>query len=126
MTIIGFGIDLVEISRIKHIIERLEERLANRVLSIQEWQQYKNHSTPVFFLAKRFAVKEAASKALGTGIRNGLALNQFEVFNDKLGKPKLNLLGEAKIFADLLGVKYIHISLSDEQKYAFAAVIMES
>jgi holo-[acyl-carrier protein] synthase len=50
----------------------------------------------VRFLAKRFAVKEAAAKALGTGIRNGLAFNQFEVYNDELGKPKLRLWGEAK------------------------------
>lgn len=79
MAIIGLGTDLVEIVRIEQIIERLEERLAKRILSAQEWWQYQNHSQPVRFLAKRFAVKEAAAKALGTGIRNGLALNQFEV-----------------------------------------------
>lgn len=55
------------------------------------------------FLAKRFAVKEAAAKALGTGIRNGLAFNQFEVYNDELGKPKLRLWGEAQRLADRLG-----------------------
>ncbi|MFP3013920.1 MAG: holo-ACP synthase [Arsenophonus sp. NC-PG7-MAG3] len=126
MAIIGLGTDLVEIIRIEQIIEYLEERLAKRILSIQEWRQYKNHSYPVHFLAKRFAVKEAAAKALGTGIRNGLAFNQFEVFNDELGKPGLNLLGQAKILADSLGVQHIHVSLSDEQNYACAAVIMES
>ncbi|MFP3028902.1 MAG: holo-ACP synthase [Arsenophonus sp.] len=126
MAIIGLGTDLVEIIRIEQIIKRLEERLANRILSVQEWRQYQNHSQPVHFLAKRFAVKEAAAKALGTGIRNGLAINQFEVFNDELGKPGLNLLGEAKILGDSLGVQYIHVSLSDEQNYACATVIMES
>lgn len=126
MAIIGLGTDLVKIVRIKQIIEHLEERLAKRILSAQEWQQYQNYSQPVRFLAKRFAVKEAAAKALGTGIRNGLAFNQFEVFNDELGKPGLNLLGQAKIMADSLGVQYIHISLSDEQNYACATVIMES
>lgn len=126
MAIIGLGTDLVEIVRIEQIIERLEERLAKRILSAQEWQQYQNHSQPVPFLAKRFAVKEAAAKALGTGIRNGLALNQFEVFNNELGKPGLNLLGQAKILANSLGVQHIHVSLSDEQNYACATVIMES
>ncbi|MGP1959211.1 MAG: holo-ACP synthase [Arsenophonus sp. NC-CH8-MAG3] len=126
MAIIGLGTDLVEIVRIEQIIKYLEERLAKRILSVQEWRQYKNHSHPVHFLAKRFAVKEAAAKALGTGIRNGLAFNQFEVFNDELGKPGLNLLGQAKILADSLGVQHIHVSLSDEQNYACAAVIMES
>ncbi|WP_063657197.1 holo-ACP synthase [Candidatus Arsenophonus triatominarum] len=126
MAIIGLGTDLVEIVRIEQIIKRLEERLAKRILSAQEWRQYQHHSQPVRFLAKRFAVKEAATKALGTGIRNGLALNQFEVFNDQLGKPGLNLLGQAKILADSLGVQHIHVSLSDEQNYACATVIMES
>ncbi|MFV9997081.1 MAG: holo-ACP synthase [Arsenophonus endosymbiont of Dermacentor nuttalli] len=126
MAIIGLGTDLVEIVRIEQIIERSEERLAKRILSDQEWWQYQYHCQQVRFLAKRFAVKEAAAKALGTGIRNGLALNQFEVFNDELGKPGLNLLGQAKIFSDSLGVQHIHVSLSDEQRYACATVIMES
>ncbi len=55
-----------------------------------------------WFLAKRFAVKEAAAKAFGTGIRNGLAFNQFEVFNDELGKPRLRLWGEALKLAEKL------------------------
>lgn len=126
MAIIGLGTDLVEIVRIEQIIERLEDRLAKRILSAHEWRQYQSHSQPVRYLAKRFAVKEAAAKALGTGIRNGLALNQFEVFNNELGKPGLNLLGQAKILADSLGVQHIHVSLSDEQNYACATVIMES
>ncbi|MGP1931208.1 MAG: holo-ACP synthase [Arsenophonus sp. ET-YP4-MAG3] len=126
MAIIGLGIDLIEIIRIEQIIKRSEKRFAKRILSYQEWQEYQNYSQPVCFLAKRFAVKEAAAKALGTGIRNGLALNQFEIFNNVLGKPGVNLLGKAKIVADLLGVRYIHVSLSDEQNYTIATVIMES
>ncbi|BGI51056.1 MAG: holo-ACP synthase [Arsenophonus endosymbiont of Ceratovacuna japonica] len=126
MAIIGLGTDLVEIIRIKHIIERLDDRLAKRILSIKEWRQYQKHYQSVRFLANRFAVKEAATKALGTGIRNGLALNQFEIFNDELGKPWLNLLGQAKILANSLSVQHIHISLSDDQNYACATVIMES
>ncbi len=68
MAIVGLGTDIVEISRVEEIVERSGERLAKRVLSDREWQQYQQHNQPIRFLAKRFAVKEAAAKALGTGI----------------------------------------------------------
>lgn len=84
------------------------------------------HHQPVRFLAKRFAVKEAAAKAFGTGIRNGLAFNQFEVFNDELGKPRLRLWGEALKLAEKLGVVNMHVTLADERHYACATVIIES
>ncbi len=84
------------------MISRSGERLARRVLSDNEWAIWETHQQPVRFLAKRFAVKEAAAKAFGTGIRNGLAFNQFEVFNDELGKPRLRLWGEALILAEKL------------------------
>ncbi|MDT9587196.1 MAG: holo-ACP synthase [Candidatus Arsenophonus melophagi] len=126
MAIIGLGIDLVEIIRMKQIIKYFKERLAKRILSDKEFREYQNDWQPFRFLAKRFAVKEAAVKALGVGVRNGLSLNQFEVFNDQLGKPGLNLLEEANILANTLGVKNIHVSLADEKKYACAIVITES
>ncbi|MDC9589723.1 holo-ACP synthase [Xenorhabdus sp. XENO-10] len=126
MAIIGLGTDIVEISRIEEIVGRSGERLARRVLSDGEWQQYQQHNQPIRFLAKRFAVKEAAAKALGTGIRNGLAFNQFEVINDPLGKPMLKLHGESKALANKLNVKSIHVTLADERRYACATVILES
>ncbi len=89
MAILGLGTDIVEIERIEGVISRSGDRLARRVLSENEWRQYQTHQQPVRFLAKRFAVKEAAAKAFGTGIRGGLAFNQFEVYNDALGKPEL-------------------------------------
>lgn len=70
MAILGLGTDIVEIARIDAVIERSGERLARRVLTDAEWAHYQQHQQPVRFLAKRFAVKEAAAKA-GTGIRNG-------------------------------------------------------
>ena len=90
--------------------------------------EIENLSYPdaVRFLAKRFAVKEAAAKAFGTGIRNGLAFNQFEVFNDELGKPRLRLWGEALKLAEKLGVVNMHVTLADERHYACATVIIES
>ncbi|MBC8945895.1 MULTISPECIES: holo-ACP synthase [Xenorhabdus] len=126
MAIVGLGTDIVEISRIEEIVGRSGERLAKRILSGNEWQQYQQHNQPMRFLAKRFAVKEAAAKALGTGIRNGLAFNQFEVVNDVLGKPTLKLHGEAEVLADKLNVKSMHVTLADERRYACATVILES
>ncbi|MDE9456274.1 holo-ACP synthase [Xenorhabdus bovienii] len=126
MAIVGLGTDIVEISRVEEIVERSGERLAKRVLSDREWQQYQQHNQPIRFLAKRFAVKEAAAKALGTGIRNGLAFNQFEVINDPLGKPTLKLHGEAETLADKLNVRSLHVTLADERCYACATVILES
>lgn len=95
------------------------------MLSDNEWAIWETHQQPVRFLAKRFAVKEAAAKAFGTGIRNGLAFNQFEVFNDELGKPRLRLWGEALILAEN-SVAHMHVTLADERHYACATVILES
>ena len=81
MAILGLGTDIVEIARIEAVIARSGERLARRVLSDNEWAIWKTHHQPVRFLAKRFAVKEAAAKAFGTGIRNGLAFNQVSAIS---------------------------------------------
>ncbi|WP_312980320.1 holo-ACP synthase [Atlantibacter sp.] len=126
MAILGLGTDIVEIARIEAVISRSGDRLAKRVLSANEWAQYQAHQQPVRFLAKRYAVKEAAAKAFGTGIRNGLAFNQFEVFNDELGKPGLRLWDEALQLAQRMGVASVHVTLSDERHYACATVIIES
>ncbi|MCD4624095.1 holo-ACP synthase, partial [Proteus mirabilis] len=67
----------------------------------------------------------AAAKALGTGIRLGLAFNHFEVANDELGKPTLHFLAVAKEMAQKAGINAIHVTLADEQRYACATVILE-
>ena len=126
MAILGLGTDIVEIARIEGVIARSGDRLARRVLSDNEWAIWETHQQPVRFLAKRFAVKEAASKALGTGIRNGLAFNQFEVYNDEMGKPKLRLWAAAKRLAERMGVAHMHVKLADARHYACATVIIES
>lgn len=125
MAILGLGTDIVEIERIEGVISRSGDRLARRVLSENEWQQYQTHQQPVRFLAKRFAVKEAAAKAFGTGIRGGLAFNQFEVYNDALGKPELRFFQQAAELAAKLGVQHVHVTLADERHYACATVIIE-
>lgn len=126
MAVLGLGTDIVDIMRIKAVVKRSGDRLAQRVLCAAEWALYQQHQQPVLFLGKRFAVKEAAAKAFGTGIRNGLAFNQFEVFNDGLGKPNIRLHNHAAKRAQEIGVTAIHVSLADERRYACAIVIIES
>ncbi|CAL4042881.1 holo-ACP synthase [Buchnera aphidicola] len=125
MTIIGIGIDIIKISRIRKIIDNLGSKLAKRILSKKEFYQYSIKKNRINFLAKRFSAKEAAAKALGIGIRNGIKFSDFEVYNDNYGSTKLVLLNQAKILAKIMGIKYIHINLTDEKKYAYAIVIFE-
>lgn len=125
MAIIGLGIDIVEIARIKAVFERRGDKFARKILSQSEWLKYQQNQQQVRFLAKRFAVKEAAAKAFGTGFSHGLAFEQFEVINDVLGKPILCLHQRAAEIATQLGVKALHVSLTDERCYACATVIIE-
>lgn len=125
MAILGIGTDIVEIERIEAVVGRSGDRFARRILSEAEWAQFQAHRQPIRFLAKRFAVKEAAAKAFGTGIRNGLAFAQFEVVNDALGKPGLKLYLQAAELAISLGVARMHVTLADERRYACATVILE-
>lgn len=125
MAIIGIGTDIVEIGRIEAVVSRSGDRFARRILSQAEWAQYQQNNQPVRFLAKRFAVKEAASKAFGTGIRDGLAFVQFEVVNDTLGKSSLQLFDQALALASQLGVNATHVTLADERRYVCAMVILE-
>lgn len=125
MAIFGLGTDIVEIERIAKVHERSGDRLAQRILTANELAQYQASAQPVRFLAKRFAVKEAAAKALGTGIRSGLAFNQFEVCNDALGKPCLHLHGVAAEMAARYGIIHLHVTIADERHYAVATVLLE-
>ncbi|CUR53789.1 Holo-[acyl-carrier-protein] synthase [Serratia symbiotica] len=126
MTILGIGIDIIKIIRIKKIFIHSGNRLAKRILNTTEWKNYTKNKQPIRFLTKHFAIKEAVSKALGTGIRNGLTFNQFEVFHDKLGKPNIYLHHKAAEIAKNMGVTKIHVSLTDENCYVFATVIIEN
>lgn len=125
MAILGLGTDIVEIARIAGIIHRSGDRLAKRLLHESEWQQYQQQAHPARWLAKRFAAKEAAAKALGCGIRHGLAFNQLVVTHNAQGKPELSFHKMAKQIADRIGVVSTHISLTDERHYACATVILE-
>ncbi|MCV2502434.1 MAG: holo-ACP synthase [Candidatus Lightella neohaematopini] len=125
MQIIGIGIDIIEIKRIKLLLFRKGNLFPVKILHKNELLRYYNNNNPIRFLATRFAVKEAALKAFGTGIHNGLYFNQFEVINNSYGKPLLVLFGQAKILANNLSINNIHVSLTDEKNYACALVILE-
>lgn len=125
MAIVGLGTDIVEISRFIAQLEK-SDRLAQRVLTEAEYQQFLQHKFPARFLAKRFAAKEAAVKAIGTGIGNGIGFQQIEVANLETGQPVLSFSGEFNKRCQQLGVTTCCISISDEQHYAVATVILEN
>jgi len=123
--IIGIGNDLVTIGRVRRVHDRFGERFARRVLHDSELATYRQHPDPSRLLAKRFAVKEAAVKALGTGERAGVLLRDFHVSHDAMGKPLLGVCGEAETRCRSLGVTGLHVSLSDEGDLVSAFVVLE-
>lgn len=126
MAIVGLGTDIAEIERLEKALSRNGDAFAERILSQTEFETYLTLKQKGRFLAKRFAAKEAASKALGTGIAHGVTFHDFVVSNDDNGKPVLVLESKAKQIATLKGVNSVHLSISDERHYAVATVVMES
>ncbi len=126
MAIVGLGTDIAEIERVETALARSGEPFAKRILTEAEWSRFCEIKQQGRFLAKRFAAKEAASKALGTGIAAGVTFQDFEVTNDEFGKPLLSLSGQAHHIAEQQQVASIHLSISDERHYAVATVILES
>lgn len=124
MSVVGIGTDIVEIARIAQMSDSAKERLAKRVLTDIEFDRYANHNQADSYLAKRWAAKEAASKALGFGIANGLSFQHFQIDNRDNGAPILKLNDRALELAKELGAKSWHISLSDEKHYALAMVVL--
>lgn len=126
MAILGLGTDIAEIERIEQALARSGESFAQRILCEQEMLKFSQLKQKGRYLAKRFAVKEAASKALGTGIAKGVSFHDFCVDNDEWGKPVLTFSGVAQQIAQSMGVNHIHLSISDERQYAVSTVILES
>jgi len=131
--IVGLGTDIVEIERIEQKVpqagdhEALSQcRLAKRVLTESEMTIFVASSKPGRYLAKRFAAKEAAAKALGTGIGRGVSFQHIEVSNDANGAPIVSFSGGAAERLALLGGVRGHLSIADEKHYATATVILES
>jgi len=98
--------------------------LAKRVLTPTEYQHYQQIKLPARYLAKRWAGKEAAAKALGTGIADGVSFQHFEIVSLPSGQPTLLLSKRALEIATMLKASYYHISLADEKFYATAFVTL--
>ena len=126
MSVVGIGTDIIEISRIEKMADKIRDRLALRVLTPLEYEKYQSLKNPALHLAKRWAGKEAASKALGTGIANGVSFQHFEIKTLASGQPQLILTERAEELAIALGAKTWHISLSDEALYATAFVVLSA
>ena len=124
MPVVGIGTDIVEISRIANMASPTRERLAKRVLTPKEYQVYEQTNQPERFLAKRWAGKEAAAKALGTGIAAGVSFQHIHIVSLASGQPTLVLTERALELAEALSAKYWHISLADEKLYATAFVTL--
>ena len=126
MAIVGLGTDIAEIERVEKALTRSGTAFAERILTPQEMESFHSLKQQGRYLAKRFAAKEAASKALGTGIAMGVSFQDFTIGNDALGKPVLTLSNKALEIAQKMQVTHIHVSISDERHYAMATVIYES
>ena len=123
--IVGMGIDVAEVKRIGKVVESQGERFVKRVYTEAEaayCQQFKNKYERY---AGRFAAKEAAMKALGTGWSRGVKWVDVEVLRQRGGRPTLQLHGQARKIADSLGVKNIALSITHTAEQAFAVVIFE-
>jgi len=124
--IVGMGIDIAEVERIKGAIERHGEVFLRRIFTAKEREYCERFRNKFERYAGRFAVKEAAMKALGTGWSRGVRWVDIEVVRQKGGRPTLTLAGEAGKIAKQLGVKHIALSITHTAAQAFAQVIFES
>lgn len=123
--IYGVGTDLVSVKRIEEALFRHGDRFLHRILSEAEVAEYAGSSQPVRFLAKRFAAKEAFSKAWGTGIGASVGWHDVAVSHDAKGKP---LIQPSTLLTEKFAQEKIvaaHLSLSDEDEHALAFVILE-
>ncbi|MDP2134250.1 MAG: holo-ACP synthase [Sulfuritalea sp.] len=120
--IFGIGTDIVAVTRMTEYFQRHGERGLEKMLAPAEREACRSSLDPARFLAKRFAAKEALGKALGTGVRAPLLLPAITVEHDELGKPSFSYSPE--LAAHLAGL-CAHLSISDEQDYAVAFVILE-
>jgi holo-[acyl-carrier protein] synthase len=122
--IIGIGTDLVEIARIELSLSRWGEKFAQRILDTNEFAEFRAAGKQAHFLARRFAAKEAAVKALGTGMRQGVHFRQISVTHHESGAPNLVFTGRAGEIAHRIGARYRHLSISDERDFALAFVVL--
>src|SRR5579859_5607293 len=123
--IVGSGIDLVEIPRIQHSIDRFGARFLDRVYTEAEKAYCLRKRNAAESLAARFAAKEAGAKALGTGISQGVGWLEIEVVREPGGRPALRFHGRAAERAQHMGVRHAALSLTHTGALAMASVVLE-
>lgn len=123
--IVGSGIDLVEIARIQHSVDRYGQRFLNRVYTAEEMAYCLRKRNTAESLAARFAAKEAAAKALGTGISFGVTWLEIEVVRAPGGRPSIRFHGRASQIASHLRVRHSALSLTHTADLAMASVLLE-
>lgn len=125
MALIGIGTDIIEIKRIDKLCRRFKQRFTKRVFTSAECESAKKQTNPAAFYAKRFAAKEAFSKALGCGIGTMAKWTDIEIQNTPAGQPVLKITGTAlKTLSQKVSNPVVHVSLTDD-KFAAAFVIIE-
>jgi holo-[acyl-carrier protein] synthase len=123
--IVGTGVDIAEVGRIKAAVERFGERFLRRVFTPAEVRYCMGKVNAAERFAARFAAKEAGMKAIGTGLRHGITWQDVEVLRMPGQRPVLKFSGKAAEFAERLGCKRTHLSLSHTKEQAIAHVILE-
>jgi len=121
---LGLGIDLVYIPRIRQVLSRWEDRFIQKVFSPIEIEYCQRLKDPALAFAVRFAAKEACSKAIGTGMKQGVFWTQIMVTHESSGRPILHLTGRALDMAKAIGASRWDVSLSHERDYACAVVVL--
>jgi len=122
--IYGIGTDIVRVARMRKNIEEHGDKFAERILTPHEMEEYRKENRKEHFLAKRFAAKEAAAKAMGIGFANGLMLRHIGVTHDAAGKPQLEFVGYAREFTAKQKISSAYVSLADEGDHAVAFVTL--
>ena len=125
MSVIGIGVDVIECARIRHSMDRFGDRFLHRVFTEGEIEYSMSMKFPERHLAARFAGKEAASKAFGTGIGRTMGWRNIDIRKKESGEPFLVFSGPAETFAAERGVTSALITLSHTENYAVACVVLE-
>jgi len=124
-SIFGIGTDIVDISRLKKIFDK-NKKFKNKIFSANEIKHCEGKLNKIASYSKRYAAKEAFTKALGIGISRGISFNEISINNNQYGAPFIELLGNTKIIVKNVTKKKnkINLSLFDEKKYALAMVVI--
>ena len=126
MSIFGIGVDLVNAKRIQLLYKKYGDRFPKRILDDDEMQLFENSKNKERYLCNAFAGKEAAVKALGTGFSQGVHWKDFGLSRKSSGQPQLHYTKKIKEKFNSLGISSSHISISDEDPWSIAMVVLET